>query len=148
MLRCVGAALSHLINSAPLNPDHLMSANKQPTHLVAYKETREGIYGPYEVEVDPNYKKEVSWEDFRTVWWWKIPFLHKGKLARYRSTIFSRASRVGRYRYYSTWRVEIPLMPTAATSSSLLFPSPEAIQAIVKYLVGARWYTTFQYTAI
>lgn len=28
-----------------------MSANSQPTHLVAYKETREGLYGPYEVEV-------------------------------------------------------------------------------------------------
>lgn len=48
-----------MINSNPLNPEHLVSANSQPTHLVAYKETREGIYGPYEVEVDPNFKKEV-----------------------------------------------------------------------------------------
>lgn len=46
-----GAAVAHLINSSPINPDHLVSANSQPTHLVAYKETREGLYGPYEVEV-------------------------------------------------------------------------------------------------
>ena len=47
-----GAAVAHLINSSPINPEHLVSANSQPTHLVAYKETREGLYGPYEVEVE------------------------------------------------------------------------------------------------
>ncbi|CAM9224907.1 unnamed protein product [Scytosiphon promiscuus] len=46
-----GAAVAHLINSNPINPEHLVSAQSQPTHLVAYKETREGLYGPYEVEV-------------------------------------------------------------------------------------------------
>lgn len=55
--------MAHLINSNPLNPEHLVSANSQPSHLVAFKETREGIYGPYEVEVDPNYKKEVEMAD-------------------------------------------------------------------------------------
>lgn len=38
----------------------MVVAKNQPMHLVAYKETREGIYGPYEVEVDPNAKKEVG----------------------------------------------------------------------------------------
>lgn len=47
-----GAAVAHLINSSPINSEHLVSAKSQPTHLVAYKETREGIYGPYEVEVE------------------------------------------------------------------------------------------------
>ncbi|CBN73992.1 conserved unknown protein [Ectocarpus siliculosus] len=46
-----GAAVAHLIGSNPINPEHLVSAKSQPTHLVAYKETREGLYGPYEVEV-------------------------------------------------------------------------------------------------
>ena len=41
-----------MINSSPINPEHLVSAKSAPTHLVAYKETREGIYGPYEVEVE------------------------------------------------------------------------------------------------
>lgn len=43
--------MAHLINSSPINPEHLVSTKSQPTHLVAYKETREGLYGPYEVEV-------------------------------------------------------------------------------------------------
>lgn len=43
--------MAHLLNSNPINPEHLVSAQSQPTHLVAYKETREGLYGPYEVEV-------------------------------------------------------------------------------------------------
>lgn len=38
-----------------------MSAQSQPTHLVAYKETREGLYGPYEVEVQER-APEVSWQ--------------------------------------------------------------------------------------
>eukprot|EP00903_Cladosiphon_okamuranus_P015433 g14254.t1 len=46
-----GAAVAHLISSSPINPEHLVSTKSQPTQLVAYKETREGLYGPYEVEV-------------------------------------------------------------------------------------------------
>lgn len=49
--------MAHLISSSPLNPDHLVSAKSQPTHLVARKETREGLYGPYEVEVDDSPKE-------------------------------------------------------------------------------------------
>ena len=51
LIHTPGAAAAHLISSSPLNPDHLVLANSQPTHLVAVKEIREGIYGPYEVEV-------------------------------------------------------------------------------------------------
>lgn len=57
-----GAALAHIIGSSPLNPEHLVPANGQPgavQHLVAAKETRQGLYGTYEVDSDST-NKNVS----------------------------------------------------------------------------------------
>lgn len=63
-----------------------MAAKNQPVNLVAYKETREGIYGPYEVEVDPDAKKEVRWhivESYRV-------------MSRYRACIMGLANAKGK----------------------------------------------------
>ncbi|CAN0049854.1 unnamed protein product [Choristocarpus tenellus] len=67
MLPFAGAIAAHIVSNSPLNPDHLIAASPSaaPQRLVAVKETREGLYQSYTVDVDDKAPVDLGKSTFK-----------------------------------------------------------------------------------
>ncbi|CAM9230607.1 unnamed protein product [Phaeothamnion confervicola] len=54
------AAAAHFISSAPLDTTQLQASAPLPSLILSKTETREGLYGSYEVEVGPQQRENAA----------------------------------------------------------------------------------------